>query len=304
MPSPPRPLRALRPGAALLAMNGAVELRFGDEEVHVLRTDAPARVREVLAQLDGRHDRAAVLANLGPGHEEMLDALVDQLGRAGILAAAPFDAADEVSAYLAHTAQGGGDPAAILRSATAAVVGHARSAELLARVLGEHGLDARVVPREAVGDERADLLVCACDQPDLALLLAVNDAACRARTACLFVDLSHGRHATVGPFYVPGEGACQRCLRARLRENTAAHAELQAAERAMIEGGAPLPAFGCLPAHRYLAAGLAAGEVVAFLVKHRPLRTLNRALTVALEEARMWSEPVWRVPWCEACGRA
>ena len=147
----------------------------------------------------------------------------------------------------------------------------------------------------------AGALACVWEAPDLSLCLEVNRAACERRVPCLFVDLSHGRHATVGPFFVPGEGACLACLRARLRETTAAFAELDAAERLMRETGEPLPAFGCLPAHRHLVCGLAAGEIVAFFTRHRPLRTLSRAITVALEQAETWSEPVHRVPWCEAC---
>ena len=30
----------------------------------------------------------------------------------------------------------------------------------------------------------------------------------------------------------------------------------------------------------------------------------SRAITVALEQVELWSEPVWRVPWCEGCASA
>jgi bacteriocin biosynthesis cyclodehydratase domain-containing protein len=281
-----RPLPALHPGVAVIPMDGGVELRMGDEEVHVLRTDAPDLILRVLEQLDGRHDRNALVASIGPGGEPLLDELLGELARAGMIGS-PVEELDKA-----------------LSGARVAVVGHAPAAELMARVLVEHGIEAAVRERGAayrLGSASAGAVVCLCEQPDLALLFEVNDAACDAKLPCLFVDLSHGRHATVGPFYVPGDGACYRCLRARLHENTAAYAELLAAERQMLDSGRPLPAFGCLPAHRHLCAGVAAGEIVAFFAKHRPLRTLNRAVTVALEHARMWSEPVFRVPWCDGC---
>jgi bacteriocin biosynthesis cyclodehydratase domain-containing protein len=264
-------------------MDGAVQLRVGDEEVHVLRADDAERLQRLLARLDGARDRGAATAPLGAEDAHLLDDLVAQLGSLGLLAE-----------------ESGVDP---LAGARVSVIGDGPSAALLAAVLGEHGLSASVRNREqaSAGDAPA-ALVCVCEAPDLALQLAINDAACAARIPCLFVDLSHGRHATVGPFYLPDDGACYRCFRARLRENTAAFAELRAAEEQMIATGRPLPETGTLPAHRHLVAGLAAAEIVALLTRERPLRTLNRAITVSLAQLEMWSEPAWRVPWCEACG--
>lgn len=284
MASVPRaPLPALRPGVAVIPMDGAVQLRVGDEEVHVLRTDAPEHLIRLLAELDGGRERGAESAARSAEDAHLLDDLVAQLDGAGLLAAAPAEP---------------------MTATRVAVVGHAPSADLLASVLTEHGLSASVSERDQITRKGGDpaTLVCVCEAPDLALQLAINDAACAARTPCLFVDLSHGRHATVGPFYLPGDGACYRCFRSRLRENTAAFAELRAAEEQMLTTGRPLPKIGSLPAHRHLVSGLAAGEIVALVTRQRPLRTLNRAITVALEQAEMWSEPVWRVPWCEACG--
>jgi oxazoline/thiazoline synthase len=295
-------LPALRAGVAVIPMDGGVQLRIGDEEVHVLRTDAPEELRQVLILLDGRRHREGLLAEVARAHE-FLDELLAELGRAGLLSPAPAEAADEAAAYLSHFASELHDPAADLRRARVVVTGPSKGLGLLLGILREHGVEANAMtgePRKGL----ADVMVCLCEQPDLARLFEVNDAACVAGLPCLFVDLSHGRHATVGPFHVPGDGACYRCLRTRLHENTAAFPELRAAEQQMLETGKPLPAFGCLPAHRHVVLGLAASEIVAFFTRHRPLRTLNRAITVALEQARMWSEPVWRVPWCSACGSA
>ena len=265
-------------------MDGAVQLRVGDEEVRVLRVDDVPRLERLLARLDGTRASVAAPAPLGPEDAHLLDDLVAQLGSLGLLAV------DET--------------ANLVQAARVVVIGPAPGAALLAAVLREHGLSVSVRTREqATTDDLAPAaLVCICEAPDLALQLAINDAACAARTPCLFVDLSHGRHATVGPFYLPDDGACYRCFRSRLRENTAAFTELRAAEEQMIATGLPLPEAGCLPAHRHLVVGIAAAEIVALVTRERPLRTLNRALTVALFQLEMWSEPVWRVPWCEACG--
>lgn len=269
-------------------MSGAVQIRFGDDEIQVITTAEPERVELLLHRLDGRHERAALATELGT---ELVESVLAELMRAGLLiASSPSQAR---SGYWSHVGPSA-DPTA-LQNARVAVVGHEPATAVLATVLAEHGLKLET------GLNGAEVAVCVIEQPDLARLFAVQDAASAARLPCLFVDLSHGRHATIGPFYIPGDGACYRCLRSRLGENSAAYSELAAAEQHMLRTEKPLPAFGCLPAHRYLVAGLAALELIAFLARHRPLRTLNRVITVALEQARSWSEPAWRVPWCPGC---
>lgn len=278
---------ALLPGVAVLPAPGGLQLRAGDERIEVLRCDAPEIAMRVLAMLDGTHDETAIVA--AAGDAELVRDLLADLGRRAWLA--PPSSGD-VAGYLAHFARDGRDPSLSLRGATSSVAGHDPSAGEIAALLGAHGVSV---------SEAARVSVCVVERPDLALLFDTNDAACREKRPCLFVDLSHGTHATVGPFYVPGEGACYRCFRARLHETTAAYAELVSAESRMLEARAPLPGRGTLPAHRAFVLGAAAAEIVAFFTEHRPLRTLGRAITFDLEALETWSEPVLRVPWCAAC---
>lgn len=273
---------ALRPGTAVIPMSGAVQLRRGDEEIHLVHAPEPDRAAALLRRLDGRRRRAELLAALEPPDEALLSQLIDELSAAGLLAGdrdAPLD----------------------LSGHSVAIAGRCPGAETLAEILGEHGLAAHtgehLAPRPA-----PDVAVCVWERPDLSLVLDVNAEVCRHATPCLFVDCSHGRHATVGPFFVAGEGACYACYRRRLHENTAAWPERAAAERFMEQSRRPLAGPAVPPAHRHQVLGLAAGEVVAFLEHRRPVRTLNRAITVDLEGCRTWAEPAWRVPWCEACG--
>ena len=126
---------------------------------------------------------------------------------------------------------------------------------------GEHQIEVVTVQSasclDATSGPRAEAIACIWEQPDLRLVLQANAAACRWRTPCLFVDLSHGQHATLGPFYIPGEGACYQCYRCRWRENTSTPAEFEAAESAMLNDGKVLPAYGILPAFRYQVVGMA-----------------------------------------------
>ena len=296
----------LRPGIAVIPMAGAVQLRAGDEQIHVIRTDQPDLVTRLISQLDGRHDRAALVAWAKQDNEPLVEQLMRELADRGLLLDEPIDDRDEVSRYLAHWTERPRQAASELRNRTVLVLGHDTLVELFNGCLHEHGIGRSVIGPEALEDGRVitppDTVVCLWEQPDLAMVLKINDAVCHLRWPCLFADLSHGGHATIGPFFLPGDGSCYRCFRSRLHENTAAHEELAAADRAMEQSGRALPPYGTLPAHRYQVAGLACGEVAAMLCRHRPLRTLNRAITVDLEQVEMIAEPVWRVPWCPSCG--
>ena len=279
-------------------MDAAIQLRAGDEAIHLLHTGDPELALRILALLDGRLDRAALLERVesvhGPFVGELLDALAEWLVDA--------EAQTGDLAYLARFARPGAEAERILAASRIVVLGHSPSVELAERLCAEHGL---AVASSETGEPSDlgpdDTLLCVSERPDLTLQLHANALAVRSGAACLFVDLSHGRHATVGPFYVPGESACIGCFRIRLRENAESHAELIAAERLMLETGEALPAYGTLPAHRHWVLGMAVAELVAHRTRHRPTRTASRALTVSFEEMRVWSEPVWRVDGCESC---
>ena len=304
---PRKPGFRLRPGLAVIAMDDAVQLRAGDEEIHLIETDTPDVVERLLAQLSEGLGPEALRKTVGQEHADLVDTLIDRLAAERLLLNEPIDEDDEIARYLSHFAGYAPQPVVRRPAGPVAVTGHWASADLLGRALGEHGVEIyRTAPAEPPESDDVnhgvEAIVCIWERPDLQMVLRVNAAACRRRTPCLFVDLSHGRHATLGPFYVPGEGACYHCFRQRWRQNTAAPAEFDAAESAMLDRQGPLPAYGILPAFRYQVVGMASGELFAFLSRHRPLRTLNRAATVDLEGLNVWTEPSWQIPWCPTCG--
>lgn len=293
----------LRPGMAIIPMVGGVQLRAGDEEIFVLETDEPPAAETVLRALAQGNSPADILRHLGSDRGEMLDAVFEQLSSQGLLVERTPATEDEIGRYLSHFDR---SPARDIRrpAGPVCVIGHDAAAKLLVQAISEHGIEAFLAASlvTRVASDAAKAAVCVWEHLDPALVLEVNAEACRRRTPCLFVDLSHGCHATVGPFYVPGESSCYACYRERWRQNSAALAEADAAWAAALEQSTEPVPHGILPAFRYQAAGLAVGEVFAFLSRHRPLRTLNRAVTVDFEAVRMWTEPVWRIPWCPTCG--
>ena len=297
----------LRPGVAIIAMDGAVQLRAGDEEIHTIETDAPEVVERLLEELGRGLAREAILEAAGEEHGPLLDAVIEQLAAQRLLLHQPVEQEDEIGLYLSHFMGYAPYPEIQRPTGRILVAGHRKCAALLARALEEHGMEVCTTGEGGPSDGElaggsVKAAVCIWEQPDLEMVLRVNAAACRGRTACLFVDLSHGRHATVGPLYVPGEGACYQCFRERWRQNTAALEEFEAAQSAMLQRKEPLAAYGILPAFRYQVVGMACAELVAYLARHRAVGTLNRAATLDLEGLKAWTEPVWQIPWCPAGG--
>jgi bacteriocin biosynthesis cyclodehydratase domain-containing protein len=283
----------LRADIALIPMPpDALQLRAGDEEIHVLRGNDAQVLLELLRQLDGSTAPADLrIPGVSP---DSITELIAQLNASGLLQTTwPATLMDR---YLGHFPN-----VPSIADAVVDVTGDNEFARVISNVFIEHGIAAVKVGAEYSPREQARAIVCAWEQPHLSQIMAVNAIAARQRIPCLFADLSHGFHATLGPFYIPGEGSCYQCFNSRLLENTAAPEDLAAAQQHMLETQAPHPGFGTTPAHRHWLAGLAAGEVVAFLTGHRALRTLNRAITVDMEALTMHSEPAWRIPWCPAC---
>ncbi|MCA9270817.1 MAG: TOMM precursor leader peptide-binding protein [Planctomycetales bacterium] len=298
--------RRLRPGVAVIAHGDHLQLRAGDEEIFVLEADDSADVGHWLAKLASGLTVAQVQADVRVDATLTWEAVVDQLTVARLLSDQHVDPDDEIGSYLSHFYES----RRLIDSPLGRVLIHggSRSAQLLQQALAEHHIESIVVDSgefdsDIVESPLPTIEACVWEQADLSWAMKVNARAVTARCACLFVDLSHGRHATIGPFYIPGEGACFHCYWQRWRENTAAVEEFDAAAESMLTSGAPLPAYGLLPAFRYQVVGLACSELFAYLTRHRPLRTLNRIVTVDLEGLQTATEPCWRIPWCRTCGR-
>ncbi len=296
----------VRPDLAVIPMPEGVQLRAGDEEIYFLQSESPALVAEILNRLDGTTSTEGILADIGSQHAGLLEAMLRELTTARLIWRDGGRADGEVDRYLSHFLGPEGAREAALRTHTVAVVGHDALVALMAQNLEAHRVGVNAGPLPSDDDDPAlrgvDVVVCLWERPDLSSVDAMNRQVCQDKMPCLFVDLSHGRHATVGPFYVPREGACYACFRERLRQNAASFDQHVAAEEWMRKRRRPLPGYGILPTFRYQAVGLAGSEIVAYLTRYRGLRTLNRAITIDLERLTCWSEPVWRIPWCAVCG--
>lgn len=295
-----KPSVRLSPAIALLVGADLVQLRAGDETVFVLETEQPADLSRWLESLRNAHETPPQFPSLS---NKFVTSLHQQLLHAGLLIDASNDQSPSARYWLSWPQTFRGGPAQPPRGSVQ-IISPDPIGETLTTVLTEHGFDARAAISPEYSPNPQDVArVVAWEAPHLSFVLAANQFAVQQQIPTLFVDLSHGRHATIGPFFVPKEGSCYACFRRRWREGSAARKEMELAEQQMVETRRSLPAFGCLPAFRYGAAAFAALEITAFVVGHRPLNTLNRALTIDWEGISTWLEPCWRFPWCEICGK-
>ncbi len=164
----------------------------------------------------------------------------------------------------------------------------------LTRLLGAAGVGQRGVKRE--------------QEPTAGLVLTVGeppreraDALMRAGTPHLFLRLSEG-HAVIGPFVVPGETACLRCVDAHHTDVDAAWPLLVTQQATAVaherEDTVPEPVDSLLAT---LASAWAARELVSFAEGRRPATTsttvrLDPHLT-ALETHRWPRHPACGCTW-------
>lgn len=288
-------------------MTGAVQLRAGDEDILVIDCESPNIISRLLRRLQKGCRIEDLMASVESEYHDDIFALLDRLLKEGFLHTGKFsEKQNEIARYLSNYSSLEQEFLTSHSQMRILVVAQSASGQLMADALGEYGFsvsmeeDGRILHDST--QDTPSVVACIWEQPNLSMAIDINSEICRSRTPCLFIDLSHGRHATVGPFYVPNESACYQCFRSRWRENTTDAAEFDAAEVVKRDPRAKLPSFGMLPGSRYHVVGLSCSEIFAFFSRHRPLRTLNRIATVDLEGARTWTEPCWRIPWCPACG--
>jgi len=207
-------------------MDSSVQLRAGDEEIYVIDHADPGLVVHVLEGLDGR-SRADLVTEFGL---EVVDFVISELESEGLLVGENLTG---VELYLSHFGNSS-------VSMSVSVVGHTQMVEVLKDQVQKNGM--------TVSEDIApgDVVLCVVERPDLGFLEQVNRECVGSGRAVLFGDLSHGHHATVGPFYVPGDGACYQCSRTRVVENTASRQEQVAFDEFQREGG-PTQSFGVLP---------------------------------------------------------
>jgi bacteriocin biosynthesis cyclodehydratase domain-containing protein len=147
----------------------------------------------------------------------------------------------------------------------------------------------------------------------------LNARAIATRTPTLFLDASHGKHATLGPLVTSDPTACWACWRRRRLEAAPEPRHELAIELAWDHGPEPHantpgntapispssppqpPAARLMPTHRQQLATLVVGEALAWLGQHRAPSCIDAIVTVGLDTPSAQREPLWRIPWCPAC---
>lgn len=252
---------------------------------------------ELLASLlDGTRDLSELLRDLPDGVDaDQVGRLLNRLGAAGLIGAVAPEADD--TAVLAYWDAAGLDVSAAVRgTGTAHVrvipVGRARP-EAVAGALGRAGLDVLTGDLSLPGD----LSVVVCDDYLDHGLLGVDEEHRRTGTPWLLLKPT-GAQVWVGPFFTPGEGACWRCLAARLAANRPAEAHVQAVRGRL--GPAARPAVG-LPSVAATATEVAALEATKWLAGYRH-GGQREIWSYDSLDMRVTQHEVRRIPQCPGCG--
>jgi bacteriocin biosynthesis cyclodehydratase domain-containing protein len=286
----------LRPNTNIIPMENGIQLRRGDEEIVFIETSSVAVYLDILGKLCHTTTLSELVGQVSL-KKETLASFIQQLTERGMLCHAGETSSpqNEIQEFFSHAP----DVYRKLVDRTIVLSGHPKLVNAIAHCFEEGEIETRVCAYPDIG--HPDVVVCAVESPDLPFLETVNQYVTSSGIPALFVDLSHGLHATVGPFYIPQEGSCYQCLYHRILENTSSYPEQMAYGKVQLNS-VPMKGYGTLPAFRYLVAGAVFLETLAFLSQFRSLRTLCGAITIDFMQLTAWREPVWRIPWCKACG--
>jgi bacteriocin biosynthesis cyclodehydratase domain-containing protein len=141
----------------------------------------------------------------------------------------------------------------------------------------------------------SDVLLLTADWPPYELARWVNEASLAGGFPFIMAGQQPPR-VTVGPTYIPGEGACFACRERRLRRDFPLYDELAEHRRRT-----PPEATTLGPASALVGALLAL-EVLHLLLGQRPLATHDRALVIDMRSLSTTWDAIAREPGCDRCG--
>lgn len=288
--APPR----LRPGLTLAADGDVTWVRVNTRVLR-LRGEGARRILEAIDGSRGVDDLATAVGG-APGE---VAAVLERFRGFGLLEPEGCGAAHPLAGQLRALADLGVDAAALSAELAGAHVGVAGEGALAGAV--EAALARAGVGRVGGDVDEVDALVAA-PGGDRALLEALNARALRRGLPWILVEAG-GFDLRVGPFFLPGETACWRCLELRLEAAEPGGGERRAARAAF--GRAPALTDDLVPGVAAVAAEACALEVVRFFaarVSDVGPELYGAFAEYSLLRHRAAPHPVLRLPRCPACG--
>ena len=300
---PERPL--LGPWYRAARTADGVVLEWADRALVFSGNGARTLLPELLPLLDGRHTVEEIVAELGAGAGAAVRAALAELAGRGVLLPGPplcEPGGPGETALLLAALEEGESPRSvldILGRRRVLVAGGGVEAEEIRRLVERSGLACGppVSLSEACGADWGDLLVAAPGSRELRELEPLNERALRDGLPWLQVLPFDGRHAAIGPLFVPGETCCRRCYLLR-RASVCGYADefwpLQD-----VAASRPAP-----PVLAALTGAVAVLLALRWLVRRDPMAT---GVTLALELAprpTVTTHVVYPVPRCPACTQA
>ncbi len=288
----------LAPWYRLAHGRGSVVLEYGQRIVSLEGGASKRLLPALLPLLDGRRTVDEVVLVVGEAARPAVENALSALAAAGLLVDGP--PVDDAPAPCARTAsllaslQPGRSPSAVAAAVAAssvAIVGEGPVGVETARLLRAAG--AQVERAEKIA-EGFDLVICAPSPAQLPVLSEWNDTALELRAPWLQVLPFDGRHAGVGPLYLPGETCCYECFRLRRTATSDAAAELALLARAPAAYPAAQPVDA-------LVAGLAAQIALGRLVLDDHYSPAAFYAVELVPAVSLTLHHVHRVPRCPRC---
>ncbi len=264
---------------SIIPSNGGVQLRTGDEKIVAISTDNPELLVDAIEGLRRPFYESELILQPGINKGEFHE-LVSSLRSSGFILPVITPHAEGLTP--------------LLIAPGIAISGDGEAVEIFSEIAHLHNLKIERI------DQATGVLVSITEQPNISRHERINQLAIESGRSALFIDMSHGAHATIGPFYIPNDGACFACQRERLYQNSGALTEQQSYDQWQRTGGqargTPIK-----PATRSIVYGLAVLEVLNFISQSQPIRTRSGAMIVSFADLTITHERIFRLPWCPEC---
>lgn len=299
--APTRPL--LKPWYRVAHADDRILLEHGDSVISLEGGATRELLPALLRLLDGTRTQPEILAQLGEPVAPAAEHAIGELVRCGAVTEGPPMSSStpqlETASFLAasdgnrgpHELLAGLDPRRV------AVVGEGAQADEIAHLLGlslRGRLDRVMTDVAAEAIASVDLAIAAPSAAEPAALEQMNAVALTTGTPWLQILPFDGRHAAIGPVFVPGDTCCRSCYLLRRASLSGYPADFEVLARTPSARAVP-------PAVSATIGGLACLVALRWLVDRDALLA---GVCHALElrpELTVTPHVVYRVPRCPDC---
>ncbi len=303
--------------------NGKLHIRSGDEVILRVSGKEQTVLASVLQAIDGKKNMDQLINELDKlADADKVNSAVNYLFQEGVIENTPEsshlipESLQNMATYLSHYCDDVHKTLEYLKTRRCLIIGEDVLAKVLADDIKRHGIENVDIESNlpVVNDCRVhavDNIKKIIQATDFVLTVQsmflpevyrqVNKMCLSLHKPSLYVDLSSGNHAVIGPLSVPGQTSCYYCYETRLLANNDAHIEYKEYEQYVLNTIHRKCDFGSLPTFMHIVSSLVVMETLAYLTGYRPARSIDGTLIVDFLKPEIHREPVLKMPDCPAC---